>query len=90
MYHRLQNGEDVVIDGKLIKSNEVVGPKRRGRKIGISGDTRPSSKLRNFFDSDILIFESTYNHDYQAKAIETFHSTSAEAGSTCQESNCSK
>ena len=91
LYHRLQNGEDVVIDGKLIKSNEVVGPKRRGRKIGISGDTRPSSKLRNFFDScDILIFESTYSHDYQAKAIETFHSTSAEAALLAKESNCSK
>lgn len=91
LYHRLQNGEDVVIDGKLIKSNEVVGPKRRGRKIGISGDTRPSSKLRNFFDScDILIFESTYNHDYQTKAIETFHSTSAEAALLAKESNCSK
>ena len=91
LYNRLQNGEDVVIDGKLIKSNEVVGPKRRGRKIGISGDTRPSSKLRNFFDScDILIFESTYKHDYQTKAIETFHSTSAEAALLAKESNCSK
>jgi ribonuclease Z len=91
LYHRLQNGEDVVVDGKLIKSNEIVGPKRKGRKIGISGDTRPSFKLRNFFDScDILIFESTYIQDYQRKAIETFHSTSAEAAILAKESNCSK
>ena len=89
LYRRLQNGEDVVVHGKLIKSNQIVGPKRKGRKIGISGDTRPSSKLRNFFDScDILIFESTYIHEYQRKAIETFHSTSAEAALLAKESNC--
>jgi ribonuclease Z len=91
MYRRLQNGEDVFVDGKLIKSNQVVGPKRKGRKIGVSGDTRPSSELRDFFNScDILIFESTYNHDYQTKAIETFHSTSIEAALLAKESNCSK
>jgi ribonuclease Z len=91
LYRRLQSGEDVVVHGKLIKSNQIVGPKRKGRKIGISGDTRPSSKLRNFFDScDILIFESTYIHEYQRKAIETFHSTSTEAALLAKESNCNK
>ena len=91
LYRRLQNGEDVVVHGKLIKSTQIVGLKRKGRKIGISGDTRPSSKLRNFFDScDILIFESTYIHEYQSKAIETFHSTSAEAALLAKESNCNK
>jgi ribonuclease Z len=91
LYRRLQNGEDVIVGGKLIKSNEIVGSKRKGRKIGISGDTRPSLKLRNFFDScDILIFESTYIQDYQKKAIETFHSTSAEAALLAKESNSGK
>ena len=91
LYRRLQHGEDVFVDGKLIKSNEVVGPRRKGRKIGVSGDTRPSSELKDFFSScDILIFESTYNHDYQTKAIETFHSTSSEAALLAKESNCSK
>ena len=91
LYHKLQNGEDVIVNGKLVKSDEVVGPKRKGRKIGISGDTRPSFELRTFFDlCDILIFESTYAHDYQQKAIETFHSTSAEAALLAKESNCIK
>jgi len=91
LYQRLQQGEDVFVNGKLIKSNQVVGPKRKGRKIGISGDTRPSAELMHFFNScDILIFESTYNHDYQNKAIETFHSTSTEAALLAKESNCSK
>ena len=91
LYQRLQHGEDVYVNGKLVKSNEIVGPKRKGRKIGISGDTRPSTELRDFFNScDILIFESTYNHDYQTKAIETFHSTSTEAALLAKETNCNK
>ncbi len=91
LYRRLQRGEDVFVEGKLIKSNEVVGPNRKGRKIGVSGDTRPSPELRDFFNScDILIFESTYSHDYQTKAIETFHSTSTEAALLAKESRCSK
>jgi ribonuclease Z len=91
LFQKLQHGEDVSVNGKLIKSNEVVGPKREGRKVGISGDTRPSIELKDFFNScDILIFESTYNHDYQNKAKETFHSTSTEAALLAKESNCSK
>ena len=91
LYRRLQHGEDVFVDGKLIKSDEVVGPRRKGRKIGISGDTRPSTELKDFFNScDILIFESTYSHDYQNKAIETFHSTSTEAALLAKESDCTK
>ena len=91
LFQKLQHGEDVSVNGKLVKSIEVVGPKRDGRKVGISGDTRPSIELKNFFNScDILIFESTYNHDYQNKAKETFHSTSTEAALLAKESNCSK
>jgi ribonuclease Z len=91
LYRKLQHGEDVLVNGKLIKSSEVVGPKRKGRKIGISGDTRPSAELKDFFNScDVLIYESTYNHDYQNKAIETYHSTSTEAALLAKESNCSK
>jgi ribonuclease Z len=91
LYRKLQHGGDVIVNGKLIKSSEVVGPKRKGRKIGISGDTRPSADLKDFFNScDVLIYESTYNHDYQKKAIETYHSTSTEAALLAKESNCSK
>jgi len=91
LYQKLQHGEDVFVNGKLIKSDQVVGPKRKGRKIGISGDTRPTNELKDFFNScDILVFESTYNHDYQSKAIETFHSTSTEAALLAKESNCRK
>jgi ribonuclease Z len=82
LYHQLQHGDDIIVDGKIIKSSQIVGPRRAGRKIGISGDTRPTDKLQLFFkDCDLLVFESTFSDDRCQKAIESFHSTAREAAS---------
>lgn len=80
LYRELQEGRNILMDGKTVNSSRVVGPPRPGRKIGISGDTRPTEKLRLFFkDCDLLIYESTYSQDEQTKAMESFHSTATEA-----------
>jgi ribonuclease Z len=50
------------------------------RRVGYSGDTRPSGTLSSFFHGcDLLIFDSTYCTADQALAIRYKHSTSAEA-----------
>ena len=91
LYGRLQHGQNVIYGGKMIKSTHVVGPSRRGRKIGISGDTRPTDKLARFFkDCDVLVFESTYAHDKQEKAIENGHSTAAEAATIAKKAEVDK
>jgi len=80
LYSRLQHGQDIVYMGKKIRSSQVIGPPRKGRKIGISGDTRPTDELTKFFRKcDVLVFESTYSHEMQQKAIENWHSTAIEA-----------
>jgi ribonuclease Z len=80
LYGRLQNGEDIIYNGKAIFSSQVVGPRRPGRKVGISGDTRPSEKLRKFFmNCDVLVFEATYSQKLERKALLNFHSTAKEA-----------
>lgn len=80
LYGKLQRGQDIVYNGKKIRSSQVLGPPRKGRKVGISGDTRPTDKLIKFFkDCDVLVFESTYSHDQHQKAIENWHSTATEA-----------
>jgi ribonuclease Z len=85
LYGRLQHGHDIIYGGKKIRSSQVVGPPRRGRKIGISGDTRPTDKLARFFKGcDVLVFESTYSHDKLQKAIENWHSTSLEAATVAK------
>lgn len=80
LYGKLQHGQDVHVDGKLVQSQQIVGPARKARKIGFSGDTRPTDKLVEFFQGcDVLVFESTYNEDKREKAIENWHSTAAES-----------
>ena len=50
MWQELQNGNSVEVNGVKIDSSQVTGDKRPGKKIGISGDTRPTEKLQNFFN----------------------------------------
>lgn len=79
LYSLLQQGIDIVDKNRVIHSSEIVGQRRPGRKIGISGDTRPSDNLCNFFrDCDLLIFESTFSSNELLKAKESYHSTAIE------------
>ena len=80
LYQMLQNGKNIMFNHKLIASDTIVGPMRPGRKIGISGDTRPTNELCEFFKNcDLLIFESTFKSTELGKAKESFHSTALEA-----------
>jgi ribonuclease Z len=91
LYSKLQRGEDIVYGGKTIRASHVVGPPRKGRKIGISGDTRPTDKLARFFkECDLLVFESTYSRGKQEKAIENAHSTAAEAATIAKNAKVDK
>jgi ribonuclease Z len=91
LWHRLQHGQDIELKGKIVKSEEVTGPMRRGRKIGISGDTRPDDTLIEFFrDCDVLIFDSTYGDDHSEKAAENMHSTAREAAAIAAKANVKK
>jgi len=79
-YQKLQRGENISFNDTLVLSTDIVGPCRSGRKIGISGDTRPSNELIAFFKNcDLLIFESTFQISEIEKAKESFHSTASEA-----------
>ena len=69
----------------------MVGPRRPGRKIGISGDTRPTEKLCKFFENcDLLVFESTYGNELRHKAIENYHATATEAAMLARQSGVRK
>ena len=88
LWQELQNGNSIEIDGKKINSSQVTGKKRPGKKIGISGDTRPTEKLQNFFtNSDYLSFDCTFAFDLKDRAIETNHSTAKEAAELAKNSS---
>ncbi len=80
LWQELQNGKSVNHGGMMYNPSDVTGEKRPGKKIGISGDTRPTEKLQQFFgNSDYLSFDCTFSFDLKDKAIATNHSTAREA-----------
>jgi ribonuclease Z len=91
LYRLLQHGIDIEYKGRKIFAKNFTGPSRPGRKIGISGDTRPSKKLLQFFtDCDVLVFESTFTEEEKNKAIERFHSTALETSLFAKNANVKK
>lgn len=80
LWSRLQKGRSVRVGRRTIRPGQVVGPRRPARRIGYSGDTRPTAGLTRFFSRcDLLIFDSTFMEKDRDKAVERKHSTSREA-----------
>ena len=88
LWKKLQNGEDVKVNGKIITSDKVLGKKRPGKKIGISGDTMPSKDLEKFFEKcDYLVFDATFLDEIKEKAQEANHSTAKQAAILAKNAN---
>jgi len=80
LWNKLQNGTEINNNGNIIKSEQVLGEKRPGIKIGISGDTMPTKELEVFFkDCDYLVFDSTFVEEQKQRAQDTCHSTAKQA-----------
>jgi len=82
LWKKLQEGECIDYEGKLIDpiKENIVGPKRQGRKVTYSGDTAPCENLIKLGkDSDVLIHEATFSKELSDMAIEKKHSTATDA-----------
>ena len=80
LWNKLQNGEEITNNEVIIKPEQVLGEKRPGKKIGISGDTMPTKKLEEFFGGcDYLVFDSTFIEEEKQRALDTCHSTAKQA-----------
>ena len=80
LWKKLQNGNQIEINGKIIKPEQVLGEKRSGKKIGISGDTMPTKELEKFFENcDYLVFDATFLDGEKQRAQDTCHSTAKQA-----------
>ncbi|MCP2505957.1 MAG: ribonuclease Z, partial [Nitrosopumilus sp.] len=88
LWNKLQNGEEVNNNGKIIRPEQVLGTKRPGKKIGISGDTMPTKELELFFNEcDYLVFDSTFLDEEKQKAQDTCHSTAKQAAELGKNAN---
>jgi len=60
-WRQLQHGEPVVIAGRVVRPDDVLGPPRRGITVAFVTDTRPTPELPAFVDgADLLVCEGMY------------------------------
>lgn len=92
LFSKIQRGETVTLkDGRSINPSQVLGPSRKGRKIVISGDTKPCDKLIDFSkDADVLIHDATFDSELEDVANEYGHSTAFQAAGIAKKANVEK
>jgi ribonuclease Z len=80
-FGRLQHGETVMgAGGEAVMPEQVMESSRQGRKIVISGDTRPANAVVGLATgATVLVHDSTFGSSESDRAVETGHSTAREA-----------
>ncbi len=81
LWGKLQRSETVTLaDGRTVGPEGIVGAPRPGRKVVITGDTRPcASVVDAATGADLLVHEATFGEEEKERAKETGHSTAREA-----------
>ena len=81
LWGRLHRGLSITLDdGRTVESSDLVGARRSGRTIVITGDTRPcGATIDASKGADLLVHEATFGDEEAERAIETGHSTAREA-----------
>src|SRR5512143_2033162 len=92
LFGALQHGREVTLgDGRVVRPEEVVEAPRRGRRIAVTGDTRPcAGTVEAARGADLLVHDSTFGDAEQARAEETLHSTAREAGRVAHEAGAAR
>jgi ribonuclease Z len=80
MRGELAAGRPVVVDGRTVDPEEVLGPPSGGRKLVVIGDVETTDGLSNYVaDADLLVIEATFLDRDAATARSYGHLTAAEA-----------
>jgi ribonuclease Z len=81
-FGRVQHGETI----RGVGPDQVLGPPRPGRRLVISGDTRPCESLRiAAHRADLLVHEATFAEEERERAAESGHSTAAQAAAIARD-----
>jgi ribonuclease Z len=89
LWGQIHRGQSVTLpDGRVIQSSELVGPQRVGRRVVVTGDTRPcAATVEHSREADLLIHEATFGDEEAERAIETGHSTAREAAGVARDAS---
>jgi ribonuclease Z len=81
LWGEIHRGRTVTLDdGRVIEPSVLVGAKRPGRRVVVTGDTRPcAGTIEAARGADLLVHEATFGHEEHERAVETGHSTAREA-----------
>ncbi len=87
LWGKIHKGEPIVLsDGREVHPEQLVGASRPGRRIVVTGDTRPCAATQVAAqDADLLVHESTFGDEEASRAIETGHSTAREAATIARD-----
>ena len=81
-FGQIQRGESV----RGVRPDQVLGPTRRGRRIVISGDTRPCDALADAAQhADVLVHEATFAEEEADRAADNGHSTARQAATLARD-----
>ncbi|HPE64362.1 MAG TPA: ribonuclease Z, partial [Methanothrix sp.] len=91
LFGRLQRGETVEVEGRLVGPDEVMGTPRPGRKVVYTGDSRPTPEIEEASrDADLLIHDGSLDDEMIDWAVETMHSTAGEAAELARRAGVKK
>ena len=92
LWSKLQRGESVELEeGLIVNPNQVLGPKRKGRKVAYITDTLTNKNLYALLtDSDLALIEGMFHSQDEESARRKMHLTAKEAGRLCLRSNVNK
>jgi ribonuclease Z len=81
LWGKIHKGEAITLaSGRVVQPSELVGPTRPGRRVVMTGDSRPSEgTIAAAAGADLLIHEATFAEEEAPRALETGHSTAREA-----------
>ena len=75
-FGQVQRGESI----RGVSPEQVLGPPRPGRKLVLSGDTAPCESVAvASYQADLLVHEATFAEPEVERAVETGHTTAAQA-----------
>lgn len=89
LWRKLQDGQPVTLDGRVIGPDDVMGPPRPGISVAYVTDTRPTAAIARLISGvTLLVCEGTYGDNAHAEnAVRNQHMTFREAATMARDAD---